>query len=66
LKSKLDLLQKKAESVRSIDSEVDQAMQLVDRLTELAEQSEEFKIAKRDLCSYNLNQKNLQNELSIN
>ena len=46
LESELEILQQKTEPVRSIDSEVDQVMQLVDRLTELAEQSEDFSKAK--------------------
>ncbi|WP_339686486.1 recombinase family protein [Gimesia maris] len=46
LEEELDLLKRKAEPVGSIDSEVDQVMQLVGRLTELAEQSEDFSKAK--------------------
>lgn len=46
LEKELDLLKREAEPVDSIDSEVDQVMQLVGRLTELAEQSENFSKAK--------------------
>lgn len=46
LEKELDLLKREAEPRDSIDSEVDQVMQLVGRLTELAEQSEDFSKAK--------------------
>lgn len=46
LEAELGLLKRQAEPVDSIDSDVDQVMQLVGRLTELAEQSEDFSKAK--------------------
>ncbi len=46
LQSELDHLQKKAKPTRSSDSEVDQVMQIVDKLTKLAEQPEDFSKAK--------------------
>ncbi len=46
LENDLNELQQKAEPVRSSDTEVEQVMQLVDRLTGLAEQPEDFSKAK--------------------
>ena len=65
-------LQHKAKPVQSGDAEVERVMQLVDRLTELAEQPEDFSKAKEifDLTNLRMfsssNRKNLQNELLTN